>query len=89
MGCCGQKRAKVTTIPKTRGIANKAEKEISPQKVRVTYVGNNSLTVHGTFTGTQYYFSPQNRTRLVNINDSHTIVGNRYYNRYFRLINGR
>ncbi len=49
--------------------------------MRVAYLGRNSLSVRGTYTGNLYPFSPQSRIRWVDAEDSRVLLRTRYFRR--------
>ena len=77
MPCCGEPRTTVraSSIESELAVASHAD-------VRVAYLGRNSLTVRGTYTGRRYAFSPTCRVQTVDPLDSRVMLRTRY----FRLV---
>ena len=76
MGCCGDH---LLTIP-TRE-PNDWDLTGGQNNVRVAYVGNNAFNVIGTFTGKNYWFSPQTRLQWVDSAYSRVLLRTRYFKR--------
>lgn len=77
MSCCGQRGMKM--IPRIRRVTNKPGMALAEKNVRVAYIGNNSLTIYGSYTGNRYFFSPRQRVQRVQINDSRVLLRTRYF----------
>lgn len=90
MGCCGDLRAKmaweaavdappVPPMPHTQ--AMNGQTATRRPDVTINYVGRNSLTVKGTYTGRAYRFSPASRTQSVDARDGRVLLRTRYFRR--------
>ena len=77
MGCCGDHH--LPGIPTSR--PNESDLHGAGNGVRVAYLGNNSFSVIGTFSGRSYRFSPQTRLQWVDSADSRVLLRTRYFQR--------
>lgn len=75
MSCCGQKRTDLR-IAKGESITGRPAGE-----VKVAYLGPNSFSVKGSFTGRSYTFSPEERVTSVDANDSRVMLKTRFFRR--------
>lgn len=90
MGCCGDLRTKMAweaaidvpplpTSALTRPMNGHTARQGSD--VAISYVGQNSLTVKGTYTGRHYRFSPADRVQNVDPRDGRVLLRTRYFRR--------
>jgi len=56
-----------------------AEAEAPPPTVRLAYVGEETFTVRGTFSGRAYDFSPARRVQRVDARDSRVFLRTRFF----------
>ena len=74
MSCCGQSRQ--------RAIDPLASGFRPARKVKIAYLGSNSLRVRGTYSGNAYTFSPDQPVQMVDANDSRVMLKTRYSSQY-------
>lgn len=79
MGCCGQTRREMSVAKKRNPTESNSEQ--TNGTVRIAYLGRNSFTLRGTYTGKPYSFSPSNRVRFVDTKDGRVMLRTRYFRR--------
>jgi hypothetical protein len=76
MGCCGDHRA-ITAM----SLFDVPVAPVRGGQVRVAYLGRNSFSVRGTYSGQRYWFSPELRVQWVDAADSRVLLRTRYFRR--------
>lgn len=76
MGCCGQTRREMSVAAND---LNELNSKSTDRTIRIAYVGKNSFTLRGTYTGKPYSFSPANRVHFVDADDGRVMLRTRYF----------